>query len=125
MRRFWPTAAAACCVARSVGRESSFRNGIPVAIAPDETSTTSAPRACALARASTSGPIWPALAPLIDDDPTLTTMREARGMSARERTSLTCRAFILRGRGCLFNGKPFIVVPDAGRALGLQLGAGG
>src|SRR5471030_2414006 len=122
MSRFWPTAAAACCVARSVGRESSLRKGIPVAIAPDDTSTTSAPRACALARASTSGPIWPVLAPLIDDEPTLTTIRDARGMSARDRTSLT--GFVLRFLGILAvrrlaHGEAFIVVPDAGVALGL------
>ena len=44
---------------------------------PDETRTTSQPRPCASARAVTSGPIWPALSPLIDDEPTFTTMRLA------------------------------------------------
>ena len=56
---------------------------MPVAIAPEDTSTTSVPRACAAASASTSGAILPAFSPLIDDEPTFTTMRRAAGMSAR------------------------------------------
>src|SRR6478752_7486096 len=95
MSTFWPTAAAACCVARSLGRSSRSRYGIPFAMAPDETSTTSVPRLWAAARASTIGLILWALSPLIEEDPTLTTTRRASGRSLRSR-ALTRRP---RGRG--------------------------
>ena len=52
-------------------------------MAPDETSTTSVPLACASASASTIGWILPEFSPLIEDEPTLTTMRRAVGMSSR------------------------------------------
>ncbi len=55
-----------------------------MAMAPDDTRTTSAPRACTDAMASTRGAICPALPPLRDDDPTFTTMRRADAMPARE-----------------------------------------
>ena len=110
---------------------------MPVAIAPDDTSTTSAPRSCAAARASTSGPIWPALSPLIDDEPTFTTMRRAFGMSARLRGSpLASRrrsvtSSLRRLAGASTGGRRprrsldgDVVGPEAGLALALQFGAG-
>src|SRR3990170_779575 len=135
MSTFWPTAAAACCVARSVGRESSFRYGMPVAIAPDETSTTSDPRPWAVARASTRWPICPAFAPLIDDEPTLTTMRRALGISAREvmgpsrsgrsvAVSVILRADILVRLWAL-DSEAVIVPPESGGALTVQLRTSG
>src|SRR5689334_3665035 len=117
MSTFWPTAAAACCVARSPGRASSLRYGMPVAIAPDDTRMISQPRACACARASTSGAICPTLGPLIDDEPTLTTTRLAPGTSAWLRTLLTLVVALL-------HLEALVVGPDAGVALALELGPG-
>src|SRR5690625_3058151 len=74
---FWPTAAAACWVARSSGRSLRLRKGTPVEIAPDDTRMTRVPLLCSFASASTSFGIWPAFSPLTDEDPTLTTMRRA------------------------------------------------
>src|SRR5690606_37934081 len=62
---------------------------MPVAIAPEETSTTSTPRACAAASASTSGSIWPTLGPEIELDPTFTTTRRASLTAARSDSGLT------------------------------------
>src|SRR6187397_1105156 len=85
---------------------------MPVAIAPDETRMTSLPFACAAASASTSGSIWPTFGPLIDDEPTLTTMRRAPAISERE-----VRLLVTVDR------EPFVVVPDSSGALGFELGA--
>ncbi|OEI69093.1 hypothetical protein Cus16_0923 [Curtobacterium sp. ER1/6] len=122
MSTFWPVAAAACCVARSSGRPSSPRNGKPVAIAPEDTRTTSVPRACAAAIASTSAAICPVLSPLTDDDPTLTTSRRARGTSCRRVTGpRSVRALV-----SVMPGSVLVVVgPQAGDALLLELGACG
>ena len=64
---------------------------MPVAMAPDDTRITSQPRPWAAASASTSRAICPALAPLIDEDPTLTTTRRARGTSEWETIRLVIR----------------------------------
>src|SRR6187402_1014089 len=79
-------------------------------MAPDDTSTTSAPRAWVAARASTSGPICPALAPLIDDDPTFTTMRRACVTAVRSSDVVVVIV---------------ILPPHPGSAFGLELRACG
>ena len=77
-----------------------------------------------LARASTSGGDLAGVPPLIDDEPTLTTIRDARGMSASGRRTLTHRVVLLGFRR-LRHGETFVVVPDAGLAFGLELCARG
>ena len=72
-----PTAATACRTPMSVGRMARPRAGRPVAIAPEDTSTTWCPRSRAaassphsLASATSSGSPE---SDVIDDDPTFTT----------------------------------------------------
>ena len=77
-----PTDAAACCVARSLGRVDKPRGAKPAAIAPDETTRTSAPRdfksATTLTIFSTdeSSRAEPA-APVRDEEPIFMTTRLA------------------------------------------------
>ena len=85
---------------------------MPVAIAPDETSTTSAPRSWAAARASTRGPIWPAFSPLMDEEPTFTTIRRACGISAR------CAGSLLVSRRILVDGRLVHLVGVVGADFG-------
>src|SRR6185312_12086992 len=152
MSTFCPTAAAACWVARSVGRASSFRYGMPVAIAPDDTRMTSTPRPCAAERASMSGPIWAVLSPLTEEEPTLTTTRRACGTSSREAivrrtviepvsvvwpvlavwpvsvvSGICGRIILVLCLGAGVDGpidrEALIIIPDAGLALANELGA--
>src|SRR5580658_6875399 len=85
--RPWPTLAAACWVARSLGRRVRPSGTRPDAIAPEETSTTwpPAPRRVARAAASAlilSSAISPA-AVVSEEEPILTTTRAAAAMSGR------------------------------------------
>ena len=78
----WPTDAAACCAARSFGRVVSPSGAKPAAIAPDETTKTSAPRDFKSATTFTifstdaSSSAEPAL-PVRDEEPIFMTMRFA------------------------------------------------
>ena len=54
INRPWPTDAAACCRAKSFGRVGNLSGASPVAIAPDETTKTSAPDFRNVATASTN-----------------------------------------------------------------------
>src|SRR5690606_38859874 len=122
MSTFCPTAAAACCVARSVGRSSRRRNGSPVAMAPLDTSTTSVPRACDSESASTRSSICDTRAALTDDEPTLTTTRLARGMCSRPWSGGRVIGSVIgvRTLGSLVGD----VCPQARLTLALQFGTG-
>ena len=74
---------------------------------------TSEPAAWAETKASTSAPICPTLAPLTDDEPTLTTMRRARGISARTVGLLVTILCLI----VALNSETFVVAPHAGFAL--------
>ena len=85
MSRPWPTLAAACWVARSLGRRVRPSGTRPDAIAPEETSTTWVPAPWRAARAAAravirSSAISPATV-VSEDEPTLTTTRVAAAMS--------------------------------------------
>ena len=88
MSRPCPTDAAACCVAKSVGRTFNPNGASPAAMAPDETTQTSAPRARAAATTLTNfstdagSNCAPAL-PVSEEEPILITMRFAVVMSLR------------------------------------------
>src|SRR5437016_3328821 len=87
MSRPWPTLAAACWVARSRGRRDKPSGTRPDAIAPEETRTTWPPFCWRAASAAVSVPILsPSISPsgvVSDEEPTLTTTRDAMAMSAR------------------------------------------
>src|SRR5918996_694537 len=90
--RSCPTAAAACCVARSRGLRVSPSGASPAAIAPDDTSTTWLPAARRAASASTSACNRDRSSPpsrlVSEDDPTLTTSRRAAASWTRVLTAL-------------------------------------
>ncbi len=87
MSRPWPTLAAACWVARSLGRRDSPSGTRPEAIAPEETRTSWVFRSRRAARAAASAQIRSsAISPsavVSEEDPTLTTTRAAVAMSGR------------------------------------------
>src|ERR1700761_4470627 len=94
MSRPWPTEAAACWVARSFGRFFRPSGAMPVAIAPEETSSTWWPLWVLAAMASVSAAMRSSsIAPFFvvsDEDPTLTTVRGDPAMSGRaDSTSLS------------------------------------
>src|ERR1019366_3626047 len=83
----WPTLAAACWVARSLGRRDSPSGTRPDAIAPDDTSTSCVPAWTRVARAAARASIAsPAISPSVvvkDEEPTFTTTLSAPSMSGR------------------------------------------
>ncbi|MEZ0096100.1 hypothetical protein ABH925_007307, partial [Streptacidiphilus sp. EB129] len=82
-----PTLAAACCRARSRGRDNNPNGARPAAIAPDDTSTISRPgtlvRASTSTNASTRSASNPPDAVVNEEEPTLTTIRRAFSTSSR------------------------------------------
>src|SRR4029077_10496149 len=93
MSRPWPTLAAACWVARSRGRRGRPSGARADAIAPEETRTTWPPSCLRAASAAASAPILSAsISPsgvVSDEEPTLTTTRDATAMSARSEVAVS------------------------------------
>src|ERR1700683_3133660 len=87
MSRPWPTLAAACWVARSLGRRVSPSGGRADAIAPEAESPRWGRAGCRAARVAASAAMAaPAISPsgvVREEDPTLTTTRAAPAMSGR------------------------------------------
>src|ERR1039457_6386345 len=110
----WPTLAAACWVARSLGRRDSPSGTRPDAIAPDDTSTSCVPAWTRVARAAARASITsPAISPSVvvkDEEPTFTTTLSAPSMSGRA-TSGRGRS----GRGRVVSG-PGVMETAGGRS---------
>ena len=86
-RRTWPTAAAACLVARSVGRVDRPSGPMPEATAPEDTRIRSLPLAMRFSSASAissifAGSVRPS-GPVREDDPIFTTILFASRMLSR------------------------------------------
>src|SRR6478752_3891865 len=102
MSRPWPTLAAACWVARSLGRRVSPSGTRPEAIAPEETRTSWVFWVRRAARAAASAQIRSsAISPsgvVSEEEPTLTTTRAAVAMSGRWEPGVgAARAQVLPG----------------------------
>src|SRR5690625_3811728 len=137
----WPTEAVACAVARSCGRTGRPSGAIPAAMAPEETSTTSWPRARRWASTATSRVrrvrSSPPSAVVSEEDPIFTTTRPAPATPERSRragfTGLVCRVRLPRLGSDPVAGLPFGPQLLAGLGLGVHpllvrgtlLGAGG
>lgn len=102
MSMLWPTDAAACLIGISLGFAFTPMDLRPIAMAPDDTMRTSLPSALSLPTCSATESMNPLdtayPAPMIEDDPILTTTRVA-SLSASLRSIALPRKDTSHGRG--------------------------